>query len=100
MTSRRKVSVVRWTVPQRGLRPRCEACAGVKGRETQAIDHPPGEELQWDWAQLPGAPWGGAAHVLVGALSSSNPTQPLPPEYPDSKAFFTVTFFYNETPPR
>ena len=28
------------------------------------------------------------------------PTQPLPPEYPDDKAFFTVTFFYNETPPR
>ena len=28
---------------------------------------------------------------------SSNPTQPLPPEYPSEKAFFTVTFFYNET---
>ena len=27
-----------------------------------------------------------------------NPTQPLPPEYPSDKAFFTVTFFYNETP--
>jgi hypothetical protein len=24
----------------------------------------------------------------------------LPPEYPADKAFFTVTFFYNETPPR
>jgi hypothetical protein len=24
---------------------------------------------------------------------------PLPPEYPSEKAFFTVTFFYNETPP-
>ena len=30
----------------------------------------------------------------------SNPTQPLPPEYPADKAFFTVTFFYNEIPPR
>ncbi len=39
-------------------------------------------------------------NAAVGALSSSNPTQPLPPEYPDTKAFFTVTFFYNETPPR
>jgi hypothetical protein len=39
-------------------------------------------------------------HAAFGALSGSNPTQPLPPEYPDSKAFFTVTFFYNETPPR
>jgi TonB family protein len=39
-------------------------------------------------------------NAAIGALSSSNPTQPLPPEYPDNKAFFTVTFFYNETPPR
>jgi len=39
-------------------------------------------------------------NAALGALSGSNPTQPLPPEYPDSKAFFTVTFFYNETPPR
>ena len=30
------------------------------------------------------------------ARPSSNPTQPLPPEYPSDKAFFTVTFFYNE----
>ena len=35
-----------------------------------------------------------------GALASSNPTQPLPPEYPTEKAFFTVTFFYNEQPPQ
>src|SRR6266700_1530965 len=56
----------------RGLRPRCEACAGVTGRETVDIEHPPGQEQQWDWADLPGAPWGGTAHVLVGALSSSS----------------------------
>ena len=34
-----------------------------------------------------------------GAMRSSNPTTPLPPEYPAEHAFFTVTFFYNETPP-
>ncbi len=56
----------------RGLRPRCEACVGVKGRETVDIEHPRGQEQQWDWAELPGAPWGGSAHVLVGALSSSS----------------------------
>jgi transposase len=56
----------------RRLRPRCEACAGVKGRETVEIAHPPGEETQWDWVELPGAPWGGSAHVLVGALSYSS----------------------------
>jgi TonB family protein len=33
------------------------------------------------------------------AVLASNPTQPLPPEYPADTAFFTVTFFYNETPP-
>jgi TonB family protein len=35
----------------------------------------------------------------VNALLASNPTTPLPPEYPDNKAFFTVTFYYNENPP-
>jgi TonB family protein len=30
------------------------------------------------------------------ALTGSNPTEPLPPEYPSEKCFFTVTFFYNE----
>jgi TonB family protein len=37
-------------------------------------------------------------NAAFGALKTSNPTQPLPPEYPSEKAFFTVTFFYNETP--
>ena len=34
----------------------------------------------------------------ANALMMSNPTTPLPPEYPDDKAFFTVTFFFNESP--
>ena len=34
------------------------------------------------------------------ALVQSNPTLRLPPEYPDDKCLFTVTFFYNERPPR
>jgi TonB family protein len=33
------------------------------------------------------------------AILGSNPTEPLPPEYPEPKAFFTVTFYYNEQPP-
>ncbi len=28
-----------------GLRPRCEACSGVTGRDTIDIPHPPGEEI-------------------------------------------------------
>jgi TonB family protein len=36
--------------------------------------------------------------AAYGALASSNPTAALPPEYPADKAFFTVTFFYNEDP--
>lgn len=37
-------------------------------------------------------------NAAYGALAASNPTQPLPLEYPADRAFFTVTFFYNETP--
>jgi TonB family protein len=37
--------------------------------------------------------------AAVNALLASNPTTALPPEYPDEKAFFTVTFYYNESPP-
>ena len=54
-----------------GLRPHCEACAGVKGRETIEIEHPAGEETQWDWFERRRAPWGGTAYVLLGALSHS-----------------------------
>jgi TonB family protein len=32
------------------------------------------------------------------AIVTSNPTHPLPPEYPDDRAFFTVTFYFNENP--
>ena len=39
-------------------------------------------------------------NAAFGALKASNPTEPLPPEYPSEKAFFTVTFFYNEQPSR
>jgi TonB family protein len=40
----------------------------------------------------------GFNNAAYGAMVSSNPTIPLPPEYPAEKAFFTVTFFYNESP--
>ena len=39
-------------------------------------------------------------NAAFGALKGSNPTEPLPPDYPSESAFFTVTFFYNEVPPR
>jgi TonB family protein len=38
-------------------------------------------------------------NAAFNALVRTNPTQPLPDAYPDDKAFFTVTFFYNESPP-
>jgi len=38
-------------------------------------------------------------NAAYGALASSNPTHPLPAEYPADQAFFTVTFFYNEPVP-
>ena len=38
-------------------------------------------------------------HSASNALRMSNPTQPLPLDYPDERAFFTVTFYFNEIPP-
>ena len=37
-------------------------------------------------------------HSGRNAIAASNPTIPLPTEYPDDKAFFTVTFYFNENP--
>ena len=60
----------------RGLRPHCEPCSATKGRANAPIDHPPGEETQWDWVELPDPPaaWGLGknAHLLVGALAHSS----------------------------
>ena len=36
--------------------------------------------------------------AAYNAILGSNPTEPLPPEYPDEKALFTVTFYYNQEP--
>jgi hypothetical protein len=57
------------------VRPHCEPCQASKGRDRAVIAHPPGEEIQFDWVELPDPPagWGvGAhAHLLVGALAHS-----------------------------
>jgi transposase len=56
------------------LRPVCLVCAHRRGDQvTTEIDHPAGEEIQWDWLELAAedVPWGEAAFVLVGALSHS-----------------------------
>jgi transposase len=56
------------------LRPVCLVCAHRGGGQvTTEIDHPAGEEIQWDWLELSAVdvPWGEPAYVLVGALSHS-----------------------------
>jgi transposase len=56
------------------LRPACLVCEHRRGDAvTVEIDHPPGEEIQWDWLELApeDVPWGEPAFVLVGALSHS-----------------------------
>jgi transposase len=62
-------------VRDRGLRPPCEACHAAKDRATAVIEHPPGEETQWDWVELPDPPaswgWGSKACLFVGALAHS-----------------------------
>jgi len=63
-------------VRARALRPACERCHPAKGRPVALIDHPAGEETQWDWVELPDPPpgwgWGKTAYLLVGALSHSS----------------------------
>jgi transposase len=58
----------------RQLRPACEPCRPAKGRPVAIIDHPAGQETQWDWLELPDPPghwdgYRGKAFLLVGALS-------------------------------
>lgn len=54
------------------LRPVCLVCQQRRGRApTVEIDHPAGEEIQWDWLELADTPWGEPAYMLVGALSHS-----------------------------
>jgi transposase len=57
------------------LRPHCEPCHASTGRDAAVITHPPGEETQWDWLELPNPPvsWGvgATAHLLVGSLAHS-----------------------------
>ena len=62
---------------ERRLRPHCESCSGVKGRATVIIDHPAGEEIQWDWNELGTCPWDPTTDVsmLVGSLSHSSKTR-------------------------
>jgi transposase len=59
----------------RSLRPHCERCHAAKGRPVTIIDHPAGEETQWDWVDLPDPPaswgWGTSASLFVGALAHS-----------------------------
>jgi transposase len=59
----------------RQLRPHCERCSAAKGRPVAIIDHPAGEETQWDWVDLPDPPaswgWGSNASLFVGALAHS-----------------------------
>ncbi|MFE7547994.1 terminase gpP N-terminus-related DNA-binding protein [Streptomyces gardneri] len=52
------------------VRPHCAPCHAATGRNVAVIAHPPGEEIQFDWLELPDAPesWGVGehAHLLVG----------------------------------
>lgn len=40
----------------------------------------------------------GFTRAAYYAMLASNPTIALPPEYPEDRVFFTVTFYYNERP--
>ena len=61
-------------IRDRKLRPVCHACLTATQRPNAVIDHPPGEETQWDWVDLPNPAawgWGSMAHLFVGTLACS-----------------------------
>lgn len=62
-------------IRDRKLRPLCQACLTATERPNAVIEHPPGEETQWDWVDLPNPPaswgWGSMAHLFVGTLACS-----------------------------
>ena len=62
-------------IRERRLRPHCEPCHAVKGRDVAIIEHEPGAETQFDWVHLPDPPahwgWRREAYLLVGSLPYS-----------------------------
>lgn len=38
------------------VRPHCDPCHASKGQDRAVIAHPPGEEIQLDWVELPDPP--------------------------------------------
>lgn len=62
-------------IRQQKLRPICLSCRTATDRANAIIDHPPGEETQWDYVDLPNPPtewgWGKTAHLWVGSLAHS-----------------------------
>ncbi|GAA4402225.1 hypothetical protein GCM10023147_42550 [Tsukamurella soli] len=62
-------------IRERGLRPTCPQCTTAVNRPNAVIEHPPGEETQWDRLDLPDPPaswgWGKTAHLLVGTFACS-----------------------------
>lgn len=62
-------------IRDRGLRPACVACAHVTARPNAIIDHPPGEETQFDWVELPDPPrTGGSLTRRHTRWSARSPT--------------------------
>jgi transposase len=59
----------------RDLRPVCLTCRQGRVVDRSVIPHPPGEETQWDWLELPDPPtswgWTQTAYVLIGSLPHS-----------------------------
>src|SRR3954464_3299932 len=52
----------------KNLRPHCEPCSAAKGWAAAVIEHPPGEETQFDWVELPEPP---AARSVAGYSSKA-----------------------------
>ncbi len=58
----------------RQLRPYCEPCLASNGRAHVDIEHPAGEEIQWDWLELDDTPWDAKVETSMRETWTSAPS--------------------------
>ncbi|MFF1838016.1 transcriptional regulator [Streptomyces sp. NPDC058231] len=66
-------STFTWALRRYDVRPHCEPCQTTKGRDVAIIAQPPGEEIQFDWLELPIPPdeWAVGEHAPARRRSAA-----------------------------
>ncbi len=86
----------------RSLRPACLACSHVTRRANAVIDHPPGEETQFDWLELPDPPlgWGFPSKKASDRWAELASPETTRPWSRSGRCFKRTSSISNAGPPR